>query len=236
MLKGKIAIVTGSNQGIGKKITECFTNNGAIVYAVDKTESKHESDKVVSCCFDITNTSEIKELLIKIRKEHGRLDILVNNAGIMVDSLIGMVTEEQIIKSFEVNVFAPIFFIQYASKLMIKQKSGSIINMASIMGISGNYAQIVYASTKGAVISMTKSAAKELAAFKIRVNALAPGVIDTNLIKGISEEKMNSIISKIALQRLGTPQDVANAALFLASGQSEYISGQIIGIDGMMSN
>ena len=160
----------------------------------------------------------------------------MNNAGIMLDALIPMVTYEQIHKTFEVNVFAMMHFIQYVSKIMKRQHSGSIINAASIMGISGNYAQMVYAASKGAVIALTKSAAKELAQDGIRVNAVAPGTINTKLLENTPEETLAQIKSRIYMGELGTPEEVANAYLFLASDLSSYISGQVLGVDGMMIN
>lgn len=161
---------------------------------------------------------------------------MANNAGIMLDSLIPMVTDSQIQKTFEVNVFAMMHFIQYVSKVMKRQHSGSIVNAASIMGISGNYAQMVYAASKGAVIALTKSAAKELAKDGIRVNAVAPGTINTSLLQKTPEETLDKIKSRICWGQLGTPEEVANAYMFLASDLSSYISGQVLGVDGMMIN
>lgn len=239
LLEGKVAIVTGCSRGIGRAIMETFAANGAIVYAVDLMEGCMDdavSDKVIPCYFDITDTKAIIELVKKVKKEQGKIDILVNNAGIMQDALIPMVTDDQIHKTFEVNVFAMMHFIQYVSKVMKRQRSGTIINAASIMGISGNYAQMVYAASKGAVIALTKSAAKELAQDGIRVNAIAPGTINTKLLENTPEETLNQIKSRIYMGELGTPEEVANAYLFLASDLSSYISGQVLGVDGMMIN
>ena len=239
LLEGKVAIVTGCSRGIGRAIMETFATNGAIVYAVDLVDGCMDdaaSDKVIPCYFDITDTKAVIELVKKVKKEQGKIDILVNNAGIMQDALIPMVTDDQIHKTFEVNVFAMMHFIQYVSKVMKRQHSGTIINAASIMGISGNYAQMVYAASKGAVIALTKSAAKELAQDGIRVNAIAPGTINTKLLENTPEETLNQIKSRIYMGELGTPEEVANAYLFLASDLSSYISGQVLGVDGMMIN
>lgn len=239
LLEGKVAIITGCSRGIGRSIMETFAANGAVVYAVDLAEGSMDdvaSERIIPCYFDITDTKSIVNLVMKVKKEQGRIDVLVNNAGIMLDALIPMVTDQQIQKTFEVNVFAMMHFIQYVSKIMKRQHSGSIINAASIMGVSGNYAQMVYSASKGAVIALTKSCAKELAVDGIRVNAVAPGTINTSLLKDTPEETLNQIKSRIYMGELGEPQDVANAYLFLASDLSSYVSGQILGVDGMQIN
>jgi 3-oxoacyl-[acyl-carrier protein] reductase len=239
LLEGKVAIITGCSRGIGRAIMHTFALNGAIVYAVDITEGSIDItglNKVTPCYFDITDSKAVLALVMRVKKEQGKIDILVNNAGVMLDAIIPMVTDQQILKTFEVNVFAMMHLIQYVSKVMKRQHSGSIINAASIMGIGGNYAQMVYAASKGAVIALTKSAAKELAQDGIRVNAVAPGTIDTTLLQNTPEETLNQIKSRIYMGKLGTPQEVANAYLFLASDLSAYISGQVLGVDGMQIN
>ncbi|NCB43732.1 MAG: SDR family oxidoreductase [Clostridia bacterium] len=240
LLLNKVAIVTGCNRGIGKAILEAFLQNGAVVYAVARKEGCFQemspSSRLIPCYMDVKDKEAIKNLFLKIKKESGRLDVLVNNAGVMQDALLGMITNAQTHETFDVNVFANISMMQYASKLMIRQKSGSIINLASIMGVYGNAGQIVYAASKGAVIAMTKSAAKELGPNNIRVNAIAPGIIGTDMLYSVSEEKLNCLKKKVAMGTIGFPSEVAKAALFLASDLSNYISGQVLGVDGMMSN
>lgn len=188
--------------------------------------------KVIPLYFDVRETDKAKDALIKIKKQSGRLDILVNNAGVMKDALIGMIDKPLMKDIFDVNVFAVINMIQLAYKLMSRQKSGSIINLSSIVGIEGNAGQMVYSASKGAVAALTKTAAKELAPLNIRVNAIAPGMIDTDMFRSIGEEKVKEHLSNIKIGRLGTPTDIANAAVFLGSDLSSYITGQILGVDG----
>lgn len=242
LLKDKVCLVTGTSRGIGRAIVEEYSKNGAIVYSNARKEgclddfanelNDKYGAKVVPLYFDVTDTSSIKEAIIAIKKEQGRLDVLVNNAGIMKDAIIGMISKKNIDEIFSVNVFAIMDLIQLVSKLMIRQKSGSIINMSSIVGINGNKGQMVYSASKGAVISLTKTAAKELACNNIRVNAIAPGMIDTDMFRSIGEEYVRERLGNIGMGRLGTTKDVANLCVFLASDLSEYITGQIIGVDG----
>lgn len=239
LLTGKVAIITGCNRGIGRDILKCFEKQGAIIYAVVRSEGSlidfEGNVSVIPCYMDITESKSVRDLIFRVKREQGKLDILVNNAGVMHDAILGMITDQQIRDTFDVNVFAMINLIQYASKLMTKQKSGSIINMTSIMGVSGNSGQIVYSASKGAVISLTKSAAKELAPQNIRVNAISPGIIETDLLKDLSVEMYKEKISKVGMGRIGKPCDVSGTAVYLASELSNYVTGQIIGVDGSMS-
>ncbi len=238
LLNGKIALVTGANRGIGEVIARRFIEEGAVVYAVarqvgcldEKEELYNHALKPVY--LDITDSSKLKEMIMRIKSESGKLDILVNNAGITDNRLIGTITDDVMRKMFDTNVFAVINLIQLASKLMRKEKSGSIINIASIVGERGNPGQLVYSATKGAVISTTLTAAKELAQFGIRVNAVSPGLTDTDAIRLVDEKNLEKRIDNIALGRLGTALDVANACVFMASDMSSYISGQVLGVNG----
>lgn len=242
LLKGKVCLVTGTGRGIGEETARRFAEEGAIVYAnarkinsIDDRSKKWEEEyntSVIPVYFDVTDGTAAKEAVIKIKKEQGRLDVLVNNAGVMRDALIGMVNKELMREIFDVNVFAVMNMIQLANKLMSRQKSGSIINLSSIVGVEGNAGQLVYSASKGAVAAMTKTAAKELAANNVRVNAIAPGMIDTDMFKSIGEEKMRKHLEHIKIGRLGMPNDVANAIVFLASDLSSYVTGQILGVDG----
>ena len=238
MLSKKIAIITGATKGIGKAITQLFADSNAIIYGIGRDECElnaleQYSPNIHSVKADVCHTDEFKNIFQAIYKQHGHIDILVNNAGVMNDALIGMISEEMILDMFQTNVFSVIQLTQLAARFMKKQKFGNIINIASIIGLQGNSGQSVYSATKGAIISFTKSAAKELAPSNIRVNAIAPGIIKTNLFSTVPENKLLERISTIKLGRIGQPADVAKTALFLASDYSEYITGQIISVDGL---
>lgn len=241
LLKGKVCVVTGGSRGIGRAITEAFASEGAYVYAIASKLSSFDDwlidsefkSQIIPMGFDITNRSLIKDAVLSIKNQHGRLDVLVNNAGIEFNELIGMISRSNMEKMFEVNVYAPIEFIQLSSRIMSRQnEGGSIINISSIVGNRGNAGQLVYSATKGAVISMTKSAAKELARKNIRVNTIAPGLTNTEMLEQVDREKLNQRINNISMGRVAEPIEVANACLFFASDLSNYVSGQILGVDG----
>ena len=200
--------------------------------------SSRNNTKVVPVAFDVTDSSALKAGLMSVYKAEGRLDCVVNNAAFIANQKLGMVTKPLLEKMFSVNVFAVIDMIQIASRLMARNGGGSIVNIACITAVVGSPGQVAYSSTKGAIISLTKSAAKELSPLQIRVNAVAPGIIKTERFAELYEadgEKIDQRIGRIALGRLGTPQDVANAVAFLASDRASYISGQILGVDGCAS-
>ena len=233
LLENKVCIITGAGRGIGKVIAEQFIADGAIVYVNDLQEPEIDGAKPI--CFDVTDSAALKAGLIQVYKAEGRIDCIVNNAAIIQNQKLGMVTKQLLEKMYAVNVFAVIDMIQIASRLMARTGGGCFVNMASVTGVVGSPGQVAYSSTKGAVITITKSAAKELAPMNIRVNAVAPGIVKTERFEELYEatgDKINERIEKIALGRLGTPQDIANAVAFLASDRASYISGQIIGVDG----
>lgn len=236
LLENKVVLVTGAGRGIGKVIAEQFVADGAVVYANDLNEVVIEGAK--SICFDVTDSAALKAGLMQIYKAEGRIDCVVNNAAVIANQKLGMVTKPLLEKMYAVNVFAVIDMMQIVSRLMVRNGGGSIINMASVTGVVGSPGQVAYSASKGAVVAMTKSAAKELSPMGIRVNAVAPGLIKTERFEELYEvsgEKIDQRISRIALGRLGTPQDVANAVAFLASDRASYISGQIVGVDGCAS-
>lgn len=233
LLDKKVTLITGAGRGIGRVIAEQFVADGAIVYANDINEFEIPGAKTI--CFDVSDSNALKAGLMSIYKTEGRIDCVVNNAAIIQNQKLGMVTKPLMEKMYAVNVFAVIDMIQIASRLMARTGGGCFVNMASVTGVVGSPGQVAYSASKGAVISLTKSAAKELAPQKIRVNAVAPGIVRTERFEELYEatgDKINERIEKIALGRLGTPQDIANAVSFLASDRASYISGQILGVDG----
>lgn len=242
LLENKVCLVTGASRGIGAATVKRFVEEGAIVYANARSPknldslctelSAKNSGTVRALYFDVRDEIASKQAILQIKKEEGRLDVLVNNAGVMKDALIGMIPRQLMQEIYETNVFGVMNMTQLASKLMIRQGYGSIINLSSIVGIEGNPGQLVYSATKGAVAAMTKTASKELASKGIRVNAIAPGMIDTDMFRSIGVEKMKEHLSHIRMGRLGTPEEVADSILFLASDLSRYITGDIIGVNG----
>lgn len=238
LLENKVCIITGAAQGIGRQIAQQFAEDGAIVYACDLHEFETNDTRIHPVVMDVTDAAAVKSSLMQIFKSEGRIDCLVNNAGVVFNRKIGMIVREETELMFRVNVIAVLELIQLVSRLMARTGGGSIVNIASVTAVLGSAGQVAYSATKGAIISLTKSAAKELAAQHIRVNAVAPGIVETERFKELYEsdgQKIDARIQKIALGRLGTPQDVANACSFLVSDRASYISGQILGVDGCAS-
>lgn len=240
LVENKVCCVTGAARGIGQETAMRLAAEGGIVYAVDRNlepiqawiDEARLGDRVIPVGLDITDIEGVKALMMRIRKEQGRLDVLVNNAAIERNERIGMISSQNMRQMFEVNVFAAIELLQLAARLMQRGRSGSIINIASKVALRGNAGQLVYSATKGAVISMTKSAAKELAGFNIRVNAIAPGLTNTPMYTDVDPAYLQERVKNICMGRLAEPADIANAILFLASDLSGYVSGQVLGVDG----
>lgn len=238
LLENKICIITGAAQGIGREIARRFVEDGAIVYACDRQEFTSDNGRLHPLVFDITDAAAVKAAMMQVFKTEGRIDVLVNNAGVVFNRKIGMILRDETEMMFRINVIAVLELIQLVSRLMARNGGGSIVNIASVTAVLGSPGQVAYSATKGAIIAMTKSAAKELAPQGIRVNAVAPGIVKTERFAELYEangEKIDERISRIALGRLGTPEDIANACSFLASDRASYISGHILGVDGCAS-
>jgi 3-oxoacyl-[acyl-carrier protein] reductase len=242
-LKDKVALVTGSAQGIGREIALVFAREGADVVISDinvdkakKTSLEIEAlgRKSLALELDVTVYAKVEEAVNKILDKFGKVDILVNNAGITKDSLMLRMSEADWDAVINVNLKGAFNCTKAVSRLMIKQHSGRIINIASIIGIIGNPGQANYSASKAGIIALTKTSAKELASRNINVNAVAPGYIQTEMTARLPEELKRKMLSLIPLNKLGSPVDVANVCLFLASEESSYITGQTIVVDGGM--
>ncbi len=237
LLKDKIAIVTGAGAGIGRAAAQLFSNEGAIVYAIDIKgldwiNSSCSVGRIIPVELDICDFTVVKDTIVSIKKEHEHIDVLANIAGLISYEMMPMIDYNHFRKMFEVNVVALVHLMSLVSRIMQRQKGGSIINMASMVGAKGAKGQLSYSATKGAVISATKSAAKELAEYHIRVNAIAPGMVGSERFKAVLAEKFAQKMDDIPFGRLAEPEEVANLCLFLASDKSSYMTGQVIGIDG----
>lgn len=244
MLKGKVAVITGATRGIGREIAKIFASNGANLVIIGRSVEALESLKndiiseygvrVTVKPYEISDARVVKEVAMAVFKEFGQIDILINNAGIMKPAPLMLTSEDNLRSQFEVNYFGAFYHLQAYSRLMERKRSGSIINIGSIIGQKGFSNQSAYASSKGALFSLTLSAAKELAPSAIRVNLIAPGFIQTEMTESLSDADRRDAIGRIAMGRFGQATDVGNAALFLASDLSSYVTGQCLGVDGGM--
>jgi len=242
MLQNQIALVTGSSRGIGSSIAKKFAESGAVVFANAKTPGSlshlsshdYQHGKVIPVYFDVTDRAAVKDVFVRIKDEYGRLDCLVNNAGILVDTLITMLDRKTLRDIYEVNVFSLFDLMSFSARMMIPKRTGSIINIASICGDEGGMrGQTAYSSSKGAVIALTKTAAKELGQFNIRVNSVSPGFIDTDMFRSGPKNIQDQLTKGVYLDgRVGTSEEVANVCLFLASNLSSYVNGENIRVDG----
>ncbi|EGT3606177.1 3-oxoacyl-[acyl-carrier-protein] reductase [Clostridium perfringens] len=244
MLKDKVAIVTGGTRGIGRAIALKLADHGANIVINYRNSDKEAEElkaileekgvKVLAVKCDISNFEDSKNLMDKCKEVFGKIDILVNNAGITKDTLIMRMKEEDFDNVIDVNLKGTFNCAKHASAIMLKQRFGKIINMTSVVGIAGNAGQVNYAASKAGVIGLTKSLAKELGSRGITVNAIAPGFINTDMTASLSEKVKEEASKNIPLKRLGDPEDVANLVGFLASDAANYITGQVINVDGGM--
>jgi 3-oxoacyl-[acyl-carrier protein] reductase len=239
-----VVFITGSTEGIGWATAQLFAQYGAIVL-LNGTSSQNLLDERVAelkekfniesegYLLDVSDFDKVKDTYKMIFNKYKRLDVLVNNAGTLTVNLIGLIQKNNIDKMLDVNLKGAIYNLQFASRIMSRKKSGSIINLSSIIGIKGSTGQAVYASSKAGLIGLTSSAAKELAPLNIRVNAIAPGMINTNMANSsMTEDGMQNRLTEIGMGRLGEPFEVAEVICFLASPSASYITGQTICIDG----
>lgn len=244
MFQNKTVVVTGASRGIGRAIAIAFAKQGAnLVLNYNKSQKSVEEvveaieaagGKAVAVQADVSQSEEAKKLIQTAVDTFGSLDVLVNNAGITKDMLLMRMKDEEFEQVLDINLKGTFYCLKHASNIMLKQRSGKIINMSSVIGITGNAGQANYAASKAGIIGLTKSAAKELAMRGITVNAIAPGFIDTEMTQVMSDKIKENILSMIPLKRAGKPEDVANTALFLASDAASYITGQVIQVDGGM--
>ena len=243
LVKDKVAIVTGGARGIGKEIALAFAREGADICICDVEEKSLEEAvgelksvgrEAIGLRVDVTNLSQVEEMVQKVLDKFSKIDILINNAGITRDNLLLRMKEEEWDAVLNVNLKGTFNCTKAVSKIMVKQRSGRIVSIASIIGLMGNAGQSNYAASKGGIISFTKSVAKELASRNINVNAIAPGFIKTDMTAKLSRELQEKMLKMIPLNRFGETSDVANVALFLSSELSNYITGHVVKIDGGM--
>lgn len=244
LLHDKTCLITGASRGIGRAAAELFAQHGAnlVLAGRDLTAlelvaeecRRHGAPSALAKACDVGDEKQVRDLFKAVFTARERLDVLFANAGILEDAMLGMANAAMIERVYRTNVFGLIYCAQYGSRLMARTGGGSIITMGSIVGEHGHAGQTVYSSSKAAVVGATRSMAKELAAQAIRVNAIAPGLITTSMADQLPPEKRGALLKSIGAGKEGTPEDVANVALFLASDLSTYVTGQVIGVDGSM--
>lgn len=246
LLAGKIAVITGCNRGIGKAILEKFSENGANIFAcvrkIDddflsliKKIQKENNNEIFPIELDLSNKENVKEAGKKILSYEKDIDILINNAGSISTSLFQMTSVDKYKELFEINFYSQILFTQTILKSMMKTKRGNIVFISSSSGIDGNEGRSAYSSSKAAIIAQSKVLSRELGRYNIRVNTVAPGLTNTDMMKKNTPDKIiNEVVSQISLNRVGEPNEIANVVLFLSSSLSDYITGQVIRVDGGM--
>jgi 3-oxoacyl-[acyl-carrier protein] reductase len=241
-LEGRVALVTGASRGIGRAIAMRLASQGATVIAAARgTNAQAVADEITAAgrkataqTLDITDTASVEAAAAAVMAAHGRIDILVNNAGITKDQLMLRMKRDDWDAVLQTNLTGAYTCVQSVLKTMIKQRSGRIISITSVVGQAGNAGQVNYAASKAGLIGFTKALALEVASRGITVNAVAPGLIETDMTKGISEGAHEEWAARIPLKRLGTPEDIAAAVAFLASDEASYITGQVLAVNGGM--
>jgi len=246
LIQNKTAVITGCNRGIGKKILEVFSANGATIFACVRNVSeefktftnemeKKFNNKIIPIQFDLNDEDQVKKAASNILSSNSPVDILVNNAATIYTALFQMTSIKKLKETFETDFFSQTLFTQYILKSMIKKKSGSILYISSSSALDGNEGRSAYSSAKAATIAQAKALSREVGMYNIRVNAIAPGLTDTDMMKeNTPKEIVNEVASRTSLRRIANPQEIANAALFLSSDLSSYITGQVIRVDGGM--
>ncbi len=246
LIQNKTAVITGCNRGIGKKILEVFSANGATIFACVRNVSeefktfanemeKEFNNKIIPIQFDLNDEDQVKKAASNILSSNSPIDILVNNAATIYTALFQMTSIKKLKETFETDFFSQTLFTQYILKSMIKKKSGSILYISSSSALDGNEGRSAYSSAKAAIIAQAKALSREVGMYNIRVNAIAPGLTDTDMMKeNTPKEIVNEVTSRTSLRRIANPQEIANAALFLSSDLSSYITGQVIRVDGGM--
>lgn len=243
-MEKKVALITGASRGIGKQIALTMASEGYDVI-VNYNGSEEKANEVCVECkalgsnamaikANVANFSDVEAMVATIMETYGRIDTLVNNSGITKDTLLLRMSEEDFASVVDVNLKGTFHCIKHVSRVMMKQRSGNIINMASVIGLVGNVGQANYAASKAGIIGLTKSIAKELAPRGIRVNAIAPGFIATEMTEVLDEKVKEGIMANVPLKEFGSVEDVANMVAFLASEKSRYVTGQVMNVDGGM--
>jgi 3-oxoacyl-[acyl-carrier protein] reductase len=243
LLEGRVALVTGASRGIGAAIARAFVTEGATVVLCARSEAVETLAAELTAAGhparamrgDVTDLTFSREVISTVRKEHGRVDVLVNNAGILRRGLIGMTSTDHMRELMDVNVLALMALTQYATRVMDRGRSPSVVNLTSIAGTQGAEGLAAYSASKAAVVGYTLASAKELAPKGIRVNAIAPGLIETDMMRDVTDAWAERRLPQIRMGCVGTPEDVAGVAVFLASDMSRYVTGQVIGVDGGMT-
>lgn len=245
MLKDKVALVTGAGRGIGRAIALSYAQNGAhvaIVYGHDESAAIHTQQQaqafgVTARCYacDVSDAQQVKQTFAAVLSDFGRVDILVNNAGVTRDGLLPQLSEAAFDEVLNVNLKGAFFMTQQAYRAFVRQRSGRIVNISSIAGVCGNAGQANYACAKAGLIGLTKTTAKELSGRNVTCNAIAPGLIETDMTAAMPEKARQALLQNVPLRRMGTPEEVAALAVYLASDAAAYMTGQVLCLDGGMT-